>query len=78
MNTTRIRNIFKMIMSTHEADITCDECFEHVDRYAEMLLAGGEPDEVLLKVQRHLENCHCCEKEFEALMVILKAQTDQE
>ncbi|GAB4467763.1 MAG: hypothetical protein Kow00124_01100 [Anaerolineae bacterium] len=72
----RFGKVMRYVMTTHEEDITCDECFEHVDRYVEMLRMGRKPDEVLLKVQRHLENCPCCQQEFQALLVILEHQAE--
>ena len=68
--------IMKTIFSEKEDEITCSDCFDHVDQYVDMLREGRDPAVVLPHVKEHLECCHCCKKEFEALITILEAQTD--
>jgi hypothetical protein len=69
-------NIMRTIFATQDEDITCDECFEHIDQYVEMLQAGEDPATVLPQVKHHLEQCRCCEYELKALIAILEGQSD--
>lgn len=62
----------KMIFSTEEEDITCAECFDHIDEYVDLLRSGQEPGAVLPQVKSHLDQCTCCEHEFNALITILE------
>lgn len=66
--------IMRVIFLTEEVEITCDDCFEQIDRYVEMLRAGRSPDEVLPHVKEHLSRCGACETELRALISILEAQ----
>jgi hypothetical protein len=66
----------KTIFNTQAEDITCDECFEHIDEYVDLLRAGQDPSELLPQVKRHLEQCRCCEMEFRVLISILEAEVD--
>ncbi len=68
----RFADLMQMIFATREEDITCDECFEHLDHYVELLQAGQDPATVLPQVKHHLEQCRCCEQEFRALITILE------
>lgn len=68
----------RTIFSAEDEDITCDECYEHVDRYVDMLRAGEDAATVLPKVKIHLEQCRCCESEFQAFIAILEAETGVE
>jgi hypothetical protein len=61
---------------THE--INCLECFDLLDQYAEFLLDGGNPDEIMPAVRQHLGQCDCCTHEFEALMTILQQAATSE
>ncbi|HEC23933.1 MAG TPA: hypothetical protein ENI95_13545 [Chloroflexi bacterium] len=71
--------IMRMIFSVEEEDeIGCDECYEHIDQYVDMLRAGQNPDVVLPQVKRHLEQCRCCEVEFQALITILETGIESE
>jgi hypothetical protein len=72
----RFTNIMRVIFDTaDEEDITCDECYDQIDQYVDLLRAGRDPGEVLPKVKRHLKQCRCCEAEFKALITILEGQS---
>lgn len=61
------------IITTHPDEIGCDECFELLDRFAEMTLAGIDASHVLPLVQDHLNHCRDCREEFMALLAALYA-----
>lgn len=75
-NLKRFANIMQMIFATRSEDITCDECYEHIDRYVELLQAGQDPAAILPRVRHHLEQCRCCEQEFRALIAILEGYAE--
>jgi hypothetical protein len=68
-----LKEMVQGIASTLPDEIGCDECFEELDRFAEMKLAGKNAAEALPLVQDHLDRCNNCRKEFEALMSALRA-----
>jgi deoxycytidylate deaminase len=74
----RFTSIMRMIFSTADEDITCDECYDQIDQYVDLLRAGQNPGEVLPRVKNHLEQCRCCEAEFNALITILEGQSTSE
>jgi predicted anti-sigma-YlaC factor YlaD len=61
------------IITTRPDEIGCDECFEQLDRFVEMKLAGKNAAEAMPLVQDHLERCDDCREEFEALLTALRA-----
>jgi hypothetical protein len=61
------------IITTRPDEIGCDECFEQLDRFVEMTLAGKNAAEAMPLVQDHLERCRDCREEFEALLAALRA-----
>jgi len=65
----------QMIVSTRSDEIGCDECFEQLDRFAELVLAGKNTAEALPLVLDHLNRCPDCREEFEALLVALQSTT---
>jgi hypothetical protein len=65
--------LMKKIFTAQENEITCDDCFNHIDQYVDLLQAGEDPDVVLPQVKQHLEMCQCCEMEFQALITILES-----
>ena len=70
-----IRQLVLSIVTAHPDEIDCGECFELLDRFAEMTLSGVKAANVLPLVQDHLERCDDCREEFAALVAALYPQT---
>jgi hypothetical protein len=68
-----LKQMAREIITTRPDEIGCDECFEQLDRFVEMKLAGKNAAEAMPLVQDHLERCQCCREEFEALLTSLQA-----
>jgi hypothetical protein len=73
LDANRAKQLLHAIYSTQLDELSCDECFEIVDRYAEMIAAGADAADVLPLVQDHLDRCPPCREEFEALIDALRA-----
>ena len=69
----RLKKMVRTIATTRPDEIACDECFEQLDRFVEMTLAGKEMPEAMGLVQDHLERCYDCHEEFEALLAAMRA-----
>jgi len=65
--------IVRAIFMVKDEDITCDECYRHIDMYVDMLADGTKPSQVLNRVESHLKQCPYCEEEFQALISIIEA-----
>lgn len=68
-----IKMLVQMVAATRPDEIGCDECYEQLDRFAELVLSGKNAAEVLPLVQDHLERCGNCREEFEALLLALQS-----
>jgi hypothetical protein len=51
-------------------EIGCDECFDGLDRYVELELAGEDADAALPGLGAHLEGCPACREEHESLLAL--------
>ena len=69
----KLKGLVRAVMTTRPDEIGCEECFEELDRFVEMELAGRDAAEAMPLVQDHLERCRECKEEFEALMAALRA-----
>ena len=67
-----LKRMVREIITTRPDEIGCDECFEQLDRFVEMTLAGKNAAEALPLVQDHLGRCDDCREEFEALLAALR------
>jgi hypothetical protein len=52
-------------------ELTCEECFEELDRYVELELAGAEADTHVPGMRAHLEGCPACLEDHESLLAFL-------
>ena len=48
-------------------EVGCDECFDQLDRYVEVELAGQNADAAISGLRAHLEGCPACREEHESL-----------
>ncbi|MBS1250235.1 MAG: hypothetical protein MAG431_01826 [Chloroflexi bacterium] len=68
-----LKKMVHAVITTRPDELTCDECFGEIDRFVEMELAGKNAAEAMPLVEDHLQRCHDCHEEFEALLAVLKA-----
>jgi hypothetical protein len=52
------------------AEVGCDECFEHIDEYVDLELAGKDADAALPGFRAHFEGCPACREEHESLLAL--------
>lgn len=70
-----LKQIVQGIMTTRPDEIGCDDCFEQLDRFAELNLAGKDAASALPLLQDHLSRCTDCHEEFQALVAALHILT---
>lgn len=66
------QTLLKSAFETEEFEITCEECFELMDQYADLILDGTDPAEIMPLVTQHLEMCNCCTGELEAIVLMIQ------
>jgi hypothetical protein len=52
-------------------DVGCDVCFDELDRFIELELAGADVDVALPGMREHLEGCPACREEHESLLALV-------
>jgi hypothetical protein len=67
-----LKRMVRNVLTTRPDEVGCDECFEKLDRFVEMTLAGKNAAEAMPLVQDHLNRCGGCREEFEALLEALR------
>jgi hypothetical protein len=48
-------------------EITCEQCFEELDRYVELEFAGRDADAAVPGMRAHLDGCTACAEDYESL-----------
>jgi hypothetical protein len=53
--------------------VSCDECFELLDEYIELELAGADADARVPGMRAHLEGCPACGEDHESLRALVSS-----
>ena len=54
-------------------ELTCEECFDQVDRYVELELSGADADALVPAMREHLQGCPACAEEHQSLVALARA-----
>ncbi|HEX5104616.1 MAG TPA: hypothetical protein VFV87_12435 [Pirellulaceae bacterium] len=73
LNSGQVRRLLKMIRQTREAEMTCPECLDELDKYTQKTIDGTPIDGVLVNVREHLEACPFCMDQFNLVLEALQA-----
>ena len=57
-------------------EVGCDECFELLDQYVELEVAGLDADERIPGLRNHLDGCPACREEHDSLLALV-IETDR-
>jgi hypothetical protein len=68
-----LQKLMQMVENTQEVEFSCDEVFDILDQYTELVYRGEDAAELMPLVEHHIEICPDCREEFESLLRILEA-----
>lgn len=68
-----LRQMVWDVFTTRPDELSCQQCFDHLDHFAELSLIGKSAAQAMPLVQDHLQHCADCRQEFEALLDALRA-----
>lgn len=57
-------------------ELTCDECFEHLDRYVDLQAASVDADAAVPGMNAHLQGCPACAEDHESLAALVMADSE--
>jgi hypothetical protein len=55
------------------AELSCDQCFDMLDAYVELELAGAAADSQIPGMRPHLQGCAACRDDHDSLVALLLA-----
>ena len=62
------RRTIDMLLGPDGPELTCERCFEELDRYVELELAGADPDAEIAGMRAHLQGCPACAEDHRSLL----------
>jgi len=68
-----VQKLIQMVENTQEVEFSCEDVYNILDQYTELVYRGDDSAELMPLVEHHIEICPDCREEFEALLRILEA-----
>jgi hypothetical protein len=69
-----MRETLGRLLGPAEPEVGCDTCFEELDRYVELEVAGDDADAVIPGLAAHLKGCPACHEEHESLLAFVRGE----
>jgi primosomal protein N'' len=69
-----LQKIAHSLEHTEEVEYSCDDAYQLLDQFAELVNQGQDAASIMPLVQKHLDMCPDCREEFEALLRILESE----
>lgn len=73
LNPEQVERLLSMIEQTRETELTCPECQDELDHFAQATLDGQPIEGLLERVREHLEACPFCDNELKLVLETLQA-----
>lgn len=71
----RATDLLGRLLGPADPEISCEDCFENLDRYVELELAGRDAEAAVPGMQAHLEGCPACHEDRESLAALLRSES---
>jgi hypothetical protein len=59
--------VLSRVLGPADPEVGCDQCFDELDRYVELVVAGHDADAAVPGLRAHLAGCPACREEFDSL-----------
>jgi anti-sigma factor RsiW len=59
-------------------EVSCEECFERLDEYVELELAGEDAEARVRGMSAHLEGCPACREDHESLRELVRSDRSRD
>jgi hypothetical protein len=64
------RDVIRGLLGPQGPELTCEQCFDELDRYVELELAGNDADDQVPGMRAHLDGCPACREEHASLLAL--------
>jgi hypothetical protein len=78
INIPNMKMLLRSVAMTENKELSCDEVFDLLDQFAEMIKNGEDAAQWLPLVQSHLDMCPDCREEYETLVQMMDNSSDIE
>jgi hypothetical protein len=72
------RELLERLLAPRGYEVGCDECFDRLDEFVELELAGSDADARIPGLRAHLDGCPACREEYQGLRELAAGPTPPE
>jgi len=65
------KTLVARLLGPAEPEVSCEVCFEELDRYVDLELAGVDADAAIPGLRAHLDGCPACREEHGSLRALV-------
>ena len=69
-----VKNVLSRVLGPAEPEVGCDACFDELDRYVELEVAGADADAAIPGLRAHLDGCPACREEHASLFALVSGE----
>jgi anti-sigma factor RsiW len=66
--------LLRALLGPAGPELTCQECFQHLDRYVDLELAAADADAAIPGMRAHLEGCPACGEDHASLLALVAGE----
>ncbi len=77
LNENVLKALMQQVEQTKEGMYSCEETFDLLDEYVEMVNSKQDAAQLMPLVKAHLDKCRGCTQNYEILLNILSASLDE-
>ena len=74
MNRRDLSQALGRLLGPAEPEVGCDVCFDELDGYVELEVAGEDADVAIPGLRTHLDGCPACREEYESLSALVTGE----
>jgi hypothetical protein len=68
----------RALLGPEGPELTCEQCFDELDRYVELELAGADADAAIPGMHAHLDGCPACREDHVSLRSFITSSASRE
>jgi hypothetical protein len=63
------------VLGPARPEVSCEQCFEELDRYVELELSGADPETMIPGMRAHFDGCSACAEDHHSLRALLLSES---
>jgi anti-sigma factor RsiW len=67
------RQTLNRLLGPAGPELSCEQCFEQLDRYVDLELAGADAEQAVPGMRAHLAGCSACHEEHQSLRALVSS-----